>query len=443
MKLSASKRWTAAEPRGFMAVVHRELVRIFSRRIYLLMVLVLPLVSFAVLAAIFGTGTPRHLPIAVYDADNTDFSRRLVRLLDAAPTLHVAHRVTDLKQGKTLILSGGSYALVVLPKGLERDRFRDQGAQVTSQLEAEQLFFARKVHGILIIPNNFERTILRKEQSSVAVYSDASYFLLYQQIMTGVAVATGTLSAGIEIKRMQAEGFSEAQAKQLRDPLQLVAVALFNPSGGYASYVVPAVLVMILQQTLLIGIGMLGGTAREDRERDAIQHPPLDHLSPQGEETGYGTVIAHVFGKSAAYFSIYLFNAAYYFIVLPRLYNFPQRINPLDLALLVLPFLLAVIFLGLTLATLFRHREASMLALMFTSLPALFLAGFSWPKESIPVWLRGVSYLLPSTTGTDGLLRINQMGALLQDVRFDVLVLWGLVSLYFLMACISMKRIYK
>lgn len=337
----------------------------------------------------------KDAPLAVVDLDHSDLSRQLTRMVDAHESTRVA-------------------------------------AQAASQLEAEQLFFTRKVHGILIIPHDFERSILRKEQSSVAVYSDASYFLLYQQVMTGVAVATGTLSAGIEIKRMQAGGFSEAQAKQLRDPLQLVAVSLFNPSGGYASYVVPAVLVMILQQTLLIGIGMLAGTAREDRERDALPHP-----------AAAGTVIAHVLGKSAAYFSIYLFNAAYYFIVLPRLYNFPQRINPLDLALLVLPFLLAVIFLGLSLATLFRHREASMLALMFTSLPALFLAGFSWPKEAIPLWLRGVSYLLPSTAGTDGLLRINQMGASLQDIRFDLLILWGLVVLYFIMACLSIKSLTK
>lgn len=348
----------------------------------------------------------KDAPLAVVDLDHSSLSRQLTRMVDAHESAKVA-------------------------------------AQAASQLEAEQLFFARKVHGILIIPHDFERTILRKEQSSVAVYSDASYFLLYQQVMTGVAVASGTLSAGIEIKRMQAGGFSEAQAKQLRDPLQLVAVALFNPSGGYASYVVPAVLVMILQQTLLIGIGMLSGTAREDGQQSSNTPLPQGQLFPQGAGTGYGTVIAHVLGKSAAYFSLYLFNAAYYFIVLPRLYNFPQRSNALDLALLVLPFLLAVIFLGLSLAKLFRHREASMLALMFTSLPALFLAGFSWPKESIPAWLRGVSYLLPSTAGTDGLLRINQMGASLQDVRFDVLVLWGLVDLYFFMACFSIKRFTK
>jgi ABC-2 type transport system permease protein len=246
--------------------------------------------------------------------------------------------------------------------------------------------------------------------------------------MGGLTQATGTLSAGIEIKRMQGGGFIEEQAKESRDPLPLVAVPLFNPSGGYASYVVPAVLVIILQQTLLMGIGMLGGTANE-RHR----------LSGSGGSTAPGKVIPSVLGKAAAYFSIYFFNATYYFVVLPRLYRFPLRVNPLDLAMLVLPFLLAVIFLGLALSRLFQHRESSMLALLFTSLPSLFLVGFSWPKESIPPWLRGLSYLLPSTAGTDGLLRINQMGASLRDVRFDWLVLWGLTGVYFLLACVSRR----
>lgn len=334
----------------------------------------------------------KNVPVAVVDLDHSSLSRKLARMVDA----HESTAVT---------------------------------AKPANLLEAEQLFFKRKAHGILIIPHDFERKILRKEQSTVTVYSDASYLLYYQQVMTGVGVAAGTLSAGIEIKRMQGGGFTEAQAKEARDPLPLISVALFNPSGGYASYVVPAVLVIILQQTLLIGIGMLGGTAREERE----QTFPFATRMP-------GSIVAMVLGKGAAYLSIYLFNAAYYFIVLPRLYRFPQRIDPLDLALFVLPFLLAVIFLGLTLSTLFRQRETSMLALMFTSLPALFLAGFSWPKESIPLWLRTVSYLLPSTAGTDGLLRINQMGASLHDVRFDVIVLWGLALLYFFLACIAKNR---
>lgn len=335
----------------------------------------------------------KNAPVAVVDLDHSSLSRKLARMVDA----HESTMVT---------------------------------AKPESQLEAEQLFLERKVYGILIIPHDFERRIQRKEQAVVAVYCDASYLMIYQQVMTGISVATGTLSAGIEIKRLQAGGMSEDQAKEARDPLPLLSVALFNPSGGYASYVVPAVLIMVLQQTLLIGIGMLGGTAREARQRTA----PTSSVAPAG-------TIAGVLGKSGAYLSIYLFNAGYYFVVLPRLYRFPQRGDPLDLALLVLPFLLAVIFLGLAISTLFRQRETSMLVLICTSLPALFLAGFSWPKESIPLWLRVISCLLPTTAGTDGLLRINQMGASLKDVRFDWLLLWGLAALYFCLACLLKKRV--
>jgi ABC-2 type transport system permease protein len=330
----------------------------------------------------------KKAPVAVVDLDHTAMSRKLARMADANESINIV-------------------------------------ARPETQAEAERLFFERKVHGILIIPHDFERKILRKEQATVTAYSDASYFLLYRQIMGGFTQACGTLSAGIEIKRMQAVGFAEDQAREARDPLPLTTVALFNPSGGYASYVVPAVLVIILQQTLLMGIGMLGGTAHEERMRVAsgIAAP--------------GRVVPTVLGKAAAYFSIYLFNAAYYLAVLPRFYRLPQRVAPLDLVLLVLPFLLAVIFMGIALSGLFRHREASMLALLFTSLPSLFLVGFSWPKESIPSWLRGLSYLLPSTAGIDGLLRVNQMGASLSDIRFDWLMLWGLTAIYFSMACIS------
>ena len=82
---------------------------------------------------------------------------------------------------------------------------------------------------------------------------------------TGFAETVGTLSAGIDIRRLEARGRTEAAARALRDPLPLLVRPLFNPTEGYASYVVPAVLVLILQQTLLIGIGLLGGTAVEAR----------------------------------------------------------------------------------------------------------------------------------------------------------------------------------
>ncbi len=63
------------------------------------------------------------------------------------------------------------------------------------------------------------------------------------------------------------------QALAARDPLPVVDRPLYNPAEGYASYIVPSILVLILQQTLLIGIGLLGGTAREQGATPPIAGP--------------------------------------------------------------------------------------------------------------------------------------------------------------------------
>ena len=95
------------------------------------------------------------------------------------------------------------------------------------------------------------------------------------------------------------------------------------------------------------------------------------------------------------------------------------------------PFLLAVVFLGLTARSLFRTREMAIQVLLFTSLPALFLSGFAWPSESLPRWLAVFAKALPSTSAIPGVLRLTQMGAALPDVRAEWMMLWALCAVFF------------
>ena len=337
----------------------------------------------------------KDVPVAVVDSDYSQLSRQLTRMVDANECIKVTSKPTSLT-------------------------------------EAKRQFFNGKISGIMVIPADFDRMIFRGEQVNIAAYCDASYFLVYRQVLTGIFQSSGTMSAGIEIKRLRAGGFSETQAFATRDPLPLISVPLFNPSGGYASYVVPAVMVLILQQTLLIGIGMLGGTTREQKNT---------HYLVEEAESRAGVKI--VLGKSAAYFSLYLIHAIYFFGVLFRIYRFPQRGDPLNLLIFLIPFLISVIFLGIALSSLFHNREISMLALLFTSIPVLFLSGFSWPVEAIPDWLRAISFLLPSTLGIDGFLKINTMGASLRDVAVNWFALWGVAVVYFILACLSIRHLLR
>ena len=120
-----------------------------------------------------------------------------------------------------------------------------------------------------------------------------------------------------------------------------------------------------------------------------------------------------------------------YFVVMPRVYGFSTLGSFWALSALSVPFILATSFLGQTLGLVFRHRETAVLLVLASSLPQFFLVGVSWPAEALPGFLRQARELLPSVNAIDGIVRINQMGASLAEVRPDWLRLWGLTLLYF------------
>jgi len=346
MKLPAIKRWTAAEHPGFQAVVHRELVRIFSRRIYLLMVLVLPLVSFAILAAIFSTGSPRHLPIAVYDADNTDFSRRLVRLLDAAPSLHVAQRVTDLKEGKALILSGASYALVVLPKGLDRDRFRGQGAQVTS-------FYNNQSMTAGSIVNRGIRDTLR------------------------------AVSAELDQQSRRQRGETSAAAAAHAEPIIVEGRALFNPYLNYLYFLAGALMPTMLQIFIIVvtvyavGVEMKEGSARE--WLDAAGGSP------------WAAVVGKLVPYTAGFICVGLLMNSYLFLWL----KLPLRGSVTLIALATVLLVLSYQAVALLIVAVTANLRISLSSAAIYAAPAFAFAGITFPVMAMPLSGKIWGALLP------------------------------------------------
>jgi ABC-2 type transport system permease protein len=330
----------------------------------------------------YSTELLRQLPVIPIDEDNSATSRKLVQWVDATEEVQLIRPAADFAEARQRVLLG-------------------------------------EASGVFIIPEHFERDILLGRQAVVSAYADATNFLVYRQIVTGAYKATATLSAGVEIRRFTAAGRVEKDAMRARDPLPVDTRPLFNPAGGYGTYVVPGALLLILQQTLLIAIGMLGGS-RNERET--------------GAPSAGGSVLPNLIARALAYFSIYIFYPFFYLAVTFRMFHLPAQGEPATILLFLIPYILSITFLGLTLTAFFRTREMSIPALLFTSMPAVFLIGFIWPPEAIPAALRALAFLLPTTAGCSGFLRINQMGASLYQVRFEWQVLWGLCALYFTLA---------
>ena len=324
----------------------------------------------------------RGIPIAVVDDDNSDLSRTIIQALNADEATSVAARPGTLAA-------------------------------------AQAALARREVFGILSIPSGTERDVLKGDRARLPAFVDSAYFLLYNRTLQGISEAVAVASAELAAGSARPDGSLYRAALARSSPVEILNQPLFNPTGGYASYIVPAAFILILQQTLLLGSATLGGVAFE-----------------QG---GYGGrrrrgSMAAVIGQALAHLLLTLPGCALYLVVLPRVYGFSSSARVLDILVLTIPFILSASFLGQFISLGFRRRETAVLLMIAVSLPIFFLVGVAWPPEAIPRILQIASVALPSTSGIDGLVRVNQMGASFADVFRDWARLWILAGVYAVLA---------
>ena len=327
----------------------------------------------------------RGIPIAVVDDDSTEVSRRLIQALNADEAIRVAKRPSTLA-------------------------------------EAQEALARREVFAIVDIPVGTEREVLAGRKARLPAYVDSVYFLLYNRSLQGILEASGAVTAEILSGDAREDGSQHSAALARSSPVEVLNQPLFNPIGGYASYIVPAAFMLILQQTLLMGAATLGGVAHEQGA--------VGVRRPRGAFAG-------VLGRSLAHFMLVLPGAILFLVVLPRIYGFSATARLGDLLALLVPFILSVSFLAQFVSTWFRHRETAVLLFIATSLPLFFLVGVAWPVEAIPPLLRMASFVFPSTSAIDALVRINQMDATVIDVFADWGRLWGLTALYAILATVA------
>src|SRR5262249_9796456 len=128
--------------------------------------------------------------------------------------------------------------------------------------EAQEQLFRRKVFGIIEIPAGTARDFLKGDAARLPAHVDSAYFLVFSRAFQGIAEASANVTLAVASHGARSDG-AIARLIAAVSPATILPVPLFNPTGGYASYVVPAAFVLILQQTLLMGSSMLGGVSFE------------------------------------------------------------------------------------------------------------------------------------------------------------------------------------
>ena len=364
-----------------------EIKNVFKDMGVLIFFIIVPLFYPLIYSFLYSNETVHDVPAAVVDNSHSSLSREFLRKVDATADIAIISHCSDME-------------------------------------EAELLMKETKVYGIILIPEDFSDNIARGEQAKVTIYSNMAGLLYYKAMLTATTNVSLDMNKKIKIER--AGNTTNRQDEVSTTPLKYEDVSLYNPHNGFASFLIPAVLILIIQQTLLLGIGLAAGTARENNR--------FGDLIPMSSH--YHGTMRIVLGKSMCYMMIYAIMAAYLVCVVPEIFGFVQVSQPFTLFVFMVPYILACIFFSMTCSIFIHHREACFLIFVCTSVPLLFISGISWPGTAIPPFWKVLSWVFPSTWGIRGFVAVNTMGATWSEIQEEYHILWLQTGIYFVTTCI-------
>ncbi len=359
----------------FAVAFRCELQTIVRDKGVLLILVGAPFIYALLYSSIYAPEVVREVPVAVVDLDHTPQSRELTRKLDAGPKMAVRFVCSSLYEAKKVLYEG-------------------------------------KINGIICLPRGFGRQLNDGGEAVALLYLDGSALLFYRAVLEQSTAVLEQVGADVSLLRLESRGVGSELAEATIHPVEFDSHILFNPRLGYGIFILPPVLLLILQQTLLIGVGMLMATQREER----------------GEKSHDS--ITTLWGGNAALLWLYLLISIPLLTIHFHLFGLPQRGTLLTISSLIVPYLLGVIGLARIVGSLFHRREDSLLLLLWFSLPCLMLSGISLPQAVLPSWLVHIGTFIPSTAAMNGFVRAQTMGASLRQLMPEIIQLWVLALIY-------------
>ena len=379
--------------KDLLDVAGKELRKTVSDVGVLVFFIIVPLLYPLLYAYLYGGEVVREVPVVVVDDCRSTTSREFLRKSDATPDLKIISYCADMEEARNVVHN-------------------------------------HKAYGIIQIPSEFDRTLAEGRQATINLYCDMSGLLYYKALLSGCTMVSLDMNRDIQMVRLS--GMSDREKEVMTMPIENEYVTMFNPANGFQAFLIPAVLILVLQQTLVLGVSMMAGTEHERRRKGELV---------LGEE--YSNPITVLGGKALAYLLVYGFTATYVLCLVPWFFHMPQLWQLPTLVAFIVPFLLASIFFAISISFFVRDRESCFLLFVFISVPLIFMSGISWPTSNMPAFWKVVAQLFPSTHAVNGFARINTAGALLQDVRYESIALWIQTAVYFMTSLFIYERLYR
>lgn len=357
--------------------------------------IVLPIIYPIIYTLIYNPEVVNDIDIVVVDQDRTARSRQLVRDATAAPTIRVYDYAADMPEARRMVAEG-------------------------------------KAYGILYIPNDYGKTVGRFSTAHATFYCEMSLLLRYRDLMS--ALTDVQMKAISEITQERKDMLGAAGSFLTGLPVENRAHMVGDTEQGFASFLMPGIIVLILQQAMLLAICMLGGGSHERRRANGGVDPRMLAGAP---------LTATVWGRTLCYFAFILPFVIWILHWVPEIFSLPHVGAPTQYLLFIVPMLLATGFFGQTINYFVKDRESSFIVVVVSSVLFLFLTGLTWPRYATPGFWKVLSDFVPAAWGVQGFISINSCGGTIATNMPQYLWMWGLTLLYFITSMLVLRLVAR
>ncbi len=321
------------------AMIVKEFIQMKRDRGTFAMIIALPIIQI-ILFGFAINNNPKQLATAIVTSDNTEFTRRLIQGLENTGYFKINKRITNYAEGNRLLQTG------------------------------EVLF-------VLNIPPNFTHDLIRGNNPSVLLESDATD-------PTSIGNANGAAQALPQtIFQRQLDG-SLSYLNPTNPPFQMLIHEKYNPARITQYNIVPGLLGVVLTMTMTMITGI---AITRERERGTMENLLATPVQP----------LEVMIGKVTPFIMVGYIQACLILILAWGIFNVPMRGSIILLLFCALPFIAANLAVGLTLSTIAQNQLQAVQMTTFFFLPSILLSGFMFPFYGMPLWAQWLGNLLPLT----------------------------------------------
>ncbi len=381
-------------PRNLAGMIKRELDIIATNPCLLMILFGGPLVYPFLYNSIYYQKMQRDIPVSVVDFDQSEYSRKLISDLDAHELVHVAFKEHNIEEAHNHLKSLRSMAVIIIPKGFEADQKKFKQSRIHTSINNTRFLVASDINKAL--------------GDVVSNYSSYRVQCFFEKA-----------------------GIGRKQASILSEPIHLNTNNCFNTTDSYGDSLIAALFIVILSQSLLIGMALSMAAEREDKRIAELM-------------TSSRSSALRIFtGKGLFYIFLYISYSALFFTIHSSIYKVPFNGSYFTLFISLTLLFVSVIAMSLFFSTFFKSRFMALLVFMVSSYPLFLMSGYAWPLESLPPVLQKLTQIFPSTPFFQAYVVCTKMGGTLSDIKTQIIQISILSIIYYIFFAVRIGQLKR